>query len=125
MLVSGTPGNEPRAVANVSRDVGFVHAATYLWADNEQDVLLETDHYYAFAISINAQPVIDRIDAAPKVSYGVDENIHRVRLKSGPNLLAWKIRCAQEGHTAKDKHSFRPSGSPFPLLLRKNDASSR
>ena len=61
MLVSGTPGNEPRAVANVSRDVGFVHAATYLWAESEQDVLLETDHYYAFAISIDAQPVIDRI----------------------------------------------------------------
>ena len=107
MLVSGTPGNEPRAVANVSRDAGFVHAATYLWAESEQDVLLETDHYYAFAISIDAQPVIDRMDAAPKVSYGVDENIHRVRLKSGPNLLAWKIRCTQEGHTAKDKHSLR------------------
>ena len=66
MLVSGTPGDEGRAVANVSRDVGFVHAATYLWAESEQDVLLETDHYYAFAISIDAQPVIDRIARSAK-----------------------------------------------------------
>ncbi len=107
MLVAGTPGDEVRAVANVSREVGFVHAATYLWVEGDQDVLLETDHYYAFTISMNGQPVVDRMQAAPKVSYGVDENIFRVGLESGPNLLAWKICLAQEGHTAKDRHSLR------------------
>lgn len=115
-LVLGSPGDQNRAVANTSRDKGCLHAATYLWAESEQDVCLESDHFYGFNIWINDELTIDRLDDEPKVSYGADENIVPVHLKSGPNLLAWKIRIAEDGNTHKDRHSLRLTGADmFPL----------
>ena len=111
MLVVGKPGDQNRAVANNRRDKGFVHAATYLLAESEQDVCLESDHYYGFNIWINDELVIDRLDAKPKVSYGAEENNVPVHLNPGPNLLVWKIRIAEDGNTHKDRHSLRLTGA--------------
>ena len=89
LLVEKTEG--PRGVAPMT-EIGFAYAATYVWSERRQEILMEVSVYRGVKLWVN-----DRVlcDFQTKEEFKPDDNVCRVTIEEGPNLVMMEMSHQQ------------------------------